>query len=141
MTFEQIWEASRYNGAFWLSHLLGLGGIALLSVIAARVRSKAKRWVGYAVVLMAMMTLITGMTIQSVQLKWKTRWAAAQTADQQQAASRDGANLAFSPIIGGFKALLYMGVGTATLLVIRKKKRSGKRSEAIVADSAPPPEA
>ena len=127
MTFAQIWEASRYNWAFGLSHIFGLCGIVLLPVIAVQVRSRAKRRIGYAVVLIAMTTLITGMTIQSIQIKWKTRWAAAQTEAQLQAASRDGANLAFSPIIGGFKALAYMGIGTGVLLIARKKRSSRNR--------------
>ena len=127
MTFEQIWEASRYNWAFWLSHIFGLCGIILLPVFAVQVRSKAIRRIGYAVIIVAMLTLITGMTIQSVQIKWKMRWAAAQTEAQQQAASRDGANLVFSPIIGGFKALVYVGVGAAALLITRKKRNSNNR--------------
>jgi hypothetical protein len=138
MTFDQIWEASRYNWAFWLSHILGICGIVLLPAIAVKIRSKARRRICYAVVLISMTILITGMTVQSVQLKWKARWAAAQTEAQQQAASRDGANLAFSPIIGGFKALVYIGIGTAALLIARKKRNSNSRLQAIDAKASQP---
>ena len=131
MTFEQIWESSRYNWAFWLSHCLGVFGLVLLPVISIRVKSKMKRRVGYAAVLVAMAMLITELTIQSVQVKWKTRWDAAQTEEQKHAvANRDGANLCFSPIIGGFKAIMYMGTGTIAVLIARKKRSSHNRLEA-----------
>ena len=122
MTFEQIWEASRYNWAFWLSHIIGICGIILMLAIAVQLQRKVIRRIGYSVILVAMLLLITGTTVLSVKIKWDTRWAAVQTDAQMEAASRDGANLAFSPIIGGLKALIYIGVGTCALLVARKKR-------------------
>ena len=42
-------------------------------------------------------------TAMSIGLKWQLRARAAQTDEEQEiAAMRDGGNLAFAPIIGGF---------------------------------------
>ena len=105
MTFEQQWDAARYNWLYWVSYagmlIAPLLGATLVSLRFAR-RPVARR--GWHVVLALLCFLLTaGATAMSIGLKWQLRARAAQTDEEQEiAAMRDGGNLAFAPIIGGF---------------------------------------
>jgi Na+/melibiose symporter-like transporter len=123
MIFETIWETSKYNWAFWLSHILGILGVSALLFFAFRIKSQSKRKIIYMITIIVMSIFITASTILSVQIKWERRCDAAQTKKEKTAvANRDGANLTFSPIIGGFKSLIYVGIGMIALIIIQKIK-------------------
>jgi Na+/melibiose symporter-like transporter len=123
MIFETIWETSKYNWAFWLSHILGILGVSALLFFAFRIKSQSKRKIIYMITIIVMSIFITASTILSVQIKWERRCDAAQTKKEKTAvANRDGANLAFSPIIGGFKSLIYVAIGMIALIIIKKIK-------------------
>lgn len=132
MTFEQIWESARYNEFFWLSHAAGLGGAAMLGLAAFLIRNKMERWASYAALAFLILLPVTDLTVRSIQVKWQTRWNAAKTEEQQQrVADGDGANLAFAPVIGGFKAMLYCGAAVVAILVARLWKGLGRRPEPV----------
>ncbi len=138
MTFEQIWESAQYNEFFWLSHAASLGGVTLLGLAALLIRNRIARWFSYAVLALLIVLPVTNLTVRSIQSKWETRRSAATTDEQIQAVTDgDGANLAFAPIIGAFKATLYCGVGTLVILLVRRSK-SGKRPESIDEPWHPP---
>jgi Na+/melibiose symporter-like transporter len=123
MIFETIWETSKYNWAFWLSHILGILGVSALLFFAFRIKSQSKRKIIYMITIIVMSIFITASTILSVQIKWERRCDAAQTKKEKTAvANRDGANLTFSPIIGGFKSLIYVAIGMIALIIIKKIK-------------------
>ena len=123
MAFETIWETSKYNWAFWLSHTLGILGVITLLVFAFQIKSQSKRQIIHIITIVVMLIFITASTVLSVQIKWEKRWNAAQTQKEKTAvANRDSANLAFSPIIGAFRSLIYVSIGMIAITIIKKQK-------------------
>ena len=129
MTFEQIFESARYNVFFWSAHASGILGVVLLLLCALRIRSEGLRKFSYLVVVLLVGVLVTTLTVKSVQRKWRIRAEAARTEQEREAACRDGANLVFSPIIGGFESIVYVSAGMLLVLMVRKARFSNKHLE------------
>jgi len=121
MTFEIVWKTSQYNWAFWFTHILGIVGVLVLLSFVFLVKADLKRKIINMITIIFMLIFITASTVLSIQIKWERRSAAAKTQKEKMAvANRDSANLAFSPIIGIFNSLMYIGIGMGILLIIKK---------------------
>jgi hypothetical protein len=113
MTFEQKWEAARYNWQYWVSYVGMLiaplvGGMFV--AIGFRRRPAARR-VWHVVLALAFCLLTADMTMESIGRKWESRAAAARTDKEfETVAMLDSGNLAFAWIIGGL-------CGAASVLV------------------------
>ena len=102
MTFEQQWDAARYNAWYWVSYAFMLlvpvlGAVAVMS----RFRSRGVRRGLTALLALTCLFVTAGGTMLSIRQKWDRRYLLVGTARENQLASeRDGANLVFAPIIG-----------------------------------------
>jgi cellobiose-specific phosphotransferase system component IIC len=125
-TFEQQWDAVAYNPLYWIAW----GTMCVLPIVAAiRVSLVTAKHARKAVILhgaaaMASFLITAVLTVESIGMKWQARHAAASTIEEQKLVSdRDGAHLAFSPIIGGFYGIIAAGVEVAAALVIHRSRR------------------
>ena len=113
MTFEQKWEAARFNWQYWVSYVGMLVAPLLGGMFVAIVfrRRPLARGVWHVVLALAFCLLTVDMTMESIGRKWESRAAAARTEQEfETVAMGDTGNLAFAPIIGGL-------CGAASVLV------------------------
>jgi hypothetical protein len=128
MSFEQLWKSAQYNEFFWLSHVCGISGVALLLACALLIKNTGLRRFLYCAVILTICVFVTPLTVMSVQEKWRLRMEGARTEQEREAVCmRDGANLAFSPIIGGFKSIAYAGVGLLFVTLARRTRSFNAR--------------
>lgn len=134
MTFEQAWEAARFNDFYWAGYIAGAMFIFAGGAVGWFVRNKRVRRIILSVLCLACFWVVADLGCRSISEKWALRRAAAQTQEQWTiVANRDTGNLAFSSIIGGLEGLGFsVTMGFAAIIAGQVHKRT--RTKGISAD-------
>jgi DMSO reductase anchor subunit len=140
MTFDQQWDAATYNSWYWVSYSFMLVvPIVGTAVVAFCCRRRWVRRTGYSLVAIGCLAATTETTILSIMQKWETRRAAAVTMqDNYAVASRDGANMAFSPVIGFASGLVAIPLVMITAAVTRRMLPRASSPHALEGSSHDP---
>lgn len=116
MSFDEVWEQSRYNTWYWLAFIPPVLGAVAIVVLSLTVRSAALRRTAKILVTLFAADITAEFVFRSTQEKWDVRAAAARTDEEKQAvAYGDGANLLMAPISAGFKTVCLLIVVQAGL--------------------------
>ena len=135
--FMQASQAARYNDFYWATYVAGVLFVALGWTVACVVRSQWPRRAILVGIFLCTLVIVSGLSFQSITMKWRLRREAAKTDDEGSAvALSDTGNLAFAPIIAVFEGLVFSTALVIGAVVVRRLRTS--RSVPMDGQPAPP---